>query len=605
MDKAPKKRNDNSHGEHIRPVSLRAFLTRLIWLCMLPSLILTIYLAIDHVQTLKKQCRQAAINLAHNSVNTIDNYLRSRIVALEVLAASPLLDDPSRLVDAYSEARSVGDSLGVYIILADTSMQMIFNTRTPFDATLPKLPAPKGFAAAPHVMKTHKPAVGDVFFGPIAKVDMVASVVPVIRDGQMKLMLLIATELREFQQLIDKMALPEHLSVKILDGTGKVIASRIPYGFQFEVGDDTATGQFIEKSMVSPWSVVVDVPKCAYMPPIISSTVAMTLAVIVAILGGILGGRMAGKGLSRAVEALSATPLPLTSRPLITDIETVRKRLTDAMVARDTAQVLQHEVELSFRQLFDAAPLPMCFVKRDGSLGELNERFVKVFGYTREDIPTFREWLLHAYPDPDYRSEVLATWNESLRRASAYRQDILPAEYSVTCKNGEERIMLVSGVIMGDGYLATFFDITERKKVEKALHESEMRFRMLAEGAFDGVVVSRDGRFVDLNEVFSSICGYTTQELVGADVLEIVAPEFQDIVRERILSGSMEAYESALIHKDGHLIPVQIKAKKHSLRGRYSETHVGSQHRVNKKGRRRSEAIGDSYHASGGGRTDN
>ncbi len=559
MDMALKNQTNNSNGTHVRPMSLRAFLTRLIWLCMLPSLILTIYLAIDHVQTLKMQCHQAAISLAHNTANMIDNYLRSQIISLEVLAASPLLDDSKRLPDAFKEARSVGESLGVHIILADTSMQMVFNTRTPFDAALPKLPIPKGFAAAPNVMKTQKPAVGDVFYGPIAKADMVASVVPVIRNGQIKFLFLIATELSQFQRLMDEVALPEHLSVKILDGTGKVIAGRIPYSFQYEIAK--ADGQFIEKSHISPWTVVVDVPQCAYMPPIISSTITMTFAVIAAILGGVLGGRMAGKGLSRAVEGLSAKPLPLTSRPLISDIETVRKRLTDAMVAREAAEALKQEVELRFQRLFDVAPLPMCFVKRDGSLGELNERFVKVLGYTREDIPTFREWLILAYPSPDYRDKVLAAWDESIRQALAYGRDILPAEYVVTCKNGEERIMLISGAIMGDGYLATFFDITERKKAEKALVESEARFRILAEGAFEEVVVSRDGIFLDFNEVFSSICGYTAQELVGSRVLEIVAPEFRDLVQEHIMSGNVEAYESVLIHKDGRVIPVQIKAK--------------------------------------------
>jgi|GEM_PF-339981 len=104
-------------------------------------------------------------------------------------------------------------------------------------------------------------------------------------------------------------------------------------------------------------------------------------------------------------------------------------------------------------------------------------------------------------------------------------------------------------------------DITERKRAQKALQESEERFRILAEGAFEGVVISRDGTILDSNEVFCRLSGYGLQELVGMNIQHLVAPEFGDITMKYVLSGSEETYESALVCKDGRVISVQVKGK--------------------------------------------
>ena len=60
-----------------------------------------------------------------------------------------------------------------------------------------------------------------------------------------------------------------------------------------------------------------------------------------------------------------------------------------------------------------------------------------------------------------------------MRRAARENADIEHIEYDVTCKSGEVRKLVISGTTIGDDVLATFFDITERKRVEEALRASE------------------------------------------------------------------------------------------------------------------------------------
>ena len=63
-----------------------------------------------------------------------------------------------------------------------------------------------------------------------------------------------------------------------------------------------------------------------------------------------------------------------------------------------------------------------------------------------------------------------------------------------------------------------------RRCAERALRESERRFRMFAEAAFEGIIVSRDGVIEDASECFARIVGYELDELIGKSIREFLAP---------------------------------------------------------------------------------
>lgn len=144
------------------------------------------------------------------------------------------------------------------------------------------------------------------------------------------------------------------------------------------------------------------------------------------------------------------------------------ERLQEARIGRLLAEQKQTEDHLvkseeRFRRLFERAPVPLCFVTNDGVLADYNERFVTMFGYSHEDVSILSEWWRVAYPDVTYRKWVQETWNAAVERAAATGSDIEPNEYSVTCKDGTVRTVLISGITLGADLLSTFFDVTERK----------------------------------------------------------------------------------------------------------------------------------------------
>ncbi len=136
--------------------------------------------------------------------------------------------------------------------------------------------------------------------------------------------------------------------------------------------------------------------------------------------------------------------------------------------------------EEKFRSLFQSSTIPLCNVDNEGNLILINNQFIKSFGYTLDDVPTLDVWWQKAYPDEAYRNWVLQTWGEAVENARLKNIDIRSEEYKVTCKNGETRIVIIGGITLKDGFLATFIDVTERKMMEEKLLKSNQELEQFA-----------------------------------------------------------------------------------------------------------------------------
>ncbi len=160
-----------------------------------------------------------------------------------------------------------------------------------------------------------------------------------------------------------------------------------------------------------------------------------------------------------------------------------------------------------FRELFNKAAMPLCFVNKEDETLQFNGHFEKTFGYSQEEIPTLNEWWQLAYPDPAYREWVIDTCAAALQRAIDTGSDIEPIEYRVTCKNGDIRTMVVYGGFIDDDLLLTFFDITERKRAEQ---ERQAHLRFLE----------------SMDQVNRAIQGTNDLDQMMSDVLDVVLTIF-------------------------------------------------------------------------------
>lgn len=110
-------------------------------------------------------------------------------------------------------------------------------------------------------------------------------------------------------------------------------------------------------------------------------------------------------------------------------------------------------------------------------------------------------------------------------------------------------------------FLAGFtIDITDRKRAEMALRESEERFRVIFEQATVGmVIVSTEGRFLQANPAFQAFLGYSETELQGLTIREITHPQFIEVEIANVLAcvrSEIPYYQTEKIYlrKDGRAI---------------------------------------------------
>ena len=144
-----------------------------------------------------------------------------------------------------------------------------------------------------------------------------------------------------------------------------------------------------------------------------------------------------------------------------------------AMVQDITARKQMEETlrgnEQRLLNILQRLPVGLCLVQRDGRMSFRNERFVEICGYTEEDISTAEQWWLKAYPDVELRARHRAAWSSALMQAHKSGGAIPAAEYSIQCRDGQQRTVEIAGVLVGDDHLLTMVDLSQRKAAEEEI----------------------------------------------------------------------------------------------------------------------------------------
>ena len=180
------------------------------------------------------------------------------------------------------------------------------------------------------------------------------------------------------------------------------------------------------------------------------------------------------------------------------------------------AEKALRESEEKFRLLLENLPLPVIYSNGEGVVVFRNDQFLKTFGYTETDIPTIKEWWEKAYPDPAYRKTVIESRAAAVSGADSVYSDLKGNEYRITCKDGTVLTVVISGIRIRGNLLATFYDITERKKAEEVIRELNANLEQRVEERTSELeVVNKElGAFSysvshDLRAPLRSISGFT------------------------------------------------------------------------------------------------
>lgn len=116
------------------------------------------------------------------------------------------------------------------------------------------------------------------------------------------------------------------------------------------------------------------------------------------------------------------------------------------------------------------------------------------------------------------------------------------------------------------GCVAVYRDISEQRRAENDLLESQQRLRVLSEASFEGVAITKAGAVVDTNTTLAAWLGREPYELIGLDGLSLFAPEDRELVREKSLQSDV-LYEAHMLRSDGTRFPVEVRGRPTQFRG--------------------------------------
>ena len=234
-------------------------------------------------------------------------------------------------------------------------------------------------------------------------------------------------------------------------------------------------------------------------------------------------------------------------------------------VSRDITERKRVEAALQesgerFSAVFNINPDPIAVVEGDTARRILvNSAFVKWSGYSHDELigATIDQLLVH----PEDRARIATQFRNS--------NGLSDFEIQLRRKNGEIRDTQFSVIIIeigGKTYLfSRIHDITERKIMERAVRESEEKYRSLVENINDVFyVLDNQGNITYVSPVVERLSKYKVSDLIGKPFIPLVYPDDLPALLEsfeRMVTGQLEPWEFRILDKDGRIIWVRTSSR--------------------------------------------
>ena len=241
------------------------------------------------------------------------------------------------------------------------------------------------------------------------------------------------------------------------------------------------------------------------------------------------------------------------------------------VIERKRAEEALRESEEKYRELFENANDLIVVFDIDGVIEEVNRAVEETLGLSRDEIVGKR---VADFIHPDFHNELrerVALMVRIKRSPESFQEyRIVDAEGRSRWVEARGRPILKNGEVVG--VQAIMRDITQRKRTEEALRESEEKYRTLIDSALDSIFLhDLDGNILEANMAAAKRLGYTKEELLNMRIQDIIPEDrrrkYPEVVKELLEKKSI-FFESEHLRRDGTTYPVEVSARLMEFRGR-------------------------------------
>lgn len=221
-------------------------------------------------------------------------------------------------------------------------------------------------------------------------------------------------------------------------------------------------------------------------------------------------------------------------------------------------QALRQSQEM-LRLVLDTVPVRVFWKDVNGVFLGCNQHFARDAGLESPDQIIGRDDYAMGWRDQArlYRADDQAVMESGQAKLGYEEPQTAPDGQLLWLRTSKIPLRGPDGKVFG--VLGTYEDITDRKRAELTLRESEERFKALAAATFEGIAIEEGGRLVDANEQFLNMLGYSRDELIGMEVEALVPPEDRELVRRTVVAARQAQIEHTLLRKSGSRVTAEVR----------------------------------------------
>ncbi len=271
----------------------------------------------------------------------------------------------------------------------------------------------------------------------------------------------------------------------------------------------------------------------------------------------------------------------LKQKGKVVGIQTISKDITKMKKAEESLEASEKallESNLKFQALFMDNPEAAVFVGPHFRIRNVNSRFIQLFGYRLDELKG--KSLLDVIVPEEKRREA-ESLDDNAKKGRVYSLDTIRTrkDGSLVQVSISAAPITVDGQLLG--YVGLYRNISELKKAQQQLEESQRHFQTLFNLMVDPVaIVDEKGKILEVTDKALEITGFQREELVGRNFLRTkIATRKSKVIMmknlaQRMMGKHFAPYEIEVLTKDGKKLPYEINAAKINYKGKPADLVV-------------------------------